>query len=56
MATQPDLGTALIIGGITFLIFMSLPIPRKLSKKISLGLVGIAIIGACVLFVGSKYF
>ena len=56
VATQPDLGTALIIGGITFLIFMSLPIPRKLSKKISLGLVGIAIIGACVLFVGSKYF
>ena len=56
VATQPDLGTALIIGGITFLIFMSLPIPRKLSKKISLGLVGITIIGACVLFVGSKYF
>ena len=35
---------------------MSLPIPRKLSKKISLGLVGVTIIGACVLFVGSKYF
>ena len=56
VATQPDLGTALIIGGITFLIFMSLPVPRKLSRKISLSIVGITLVGICALLVGSKYF
>jgi len=33
---QPDLGTALIIGGICFLMFFSLPMSRKLIRKFSL--------------------
>ena len=30
---QPDLGTALIIAGISFLMFFALPIPRKISRR-----------------------
>lgn len=32
---QPDLGTSLIIAGISFLMFFSLPMPRKTSRKFS---------------------
>ena len=44
---QPDLGTALIIGGICFLMFFSLPMSRKLIRKFSLlvvSLIGILIL------------
>jgi len=44
---QPDLGTALIIGGICFLMFFSLPMSRKLIRKFSLlviGLIGVVIL------------
>ncbi len=56
VAIQPDLGTALIIAGITFLIFMSLPLSRKVSRKISFSLVIITLIFGLLFFVGSKYF
>lgn len=56
VAIQPDLGTALIIGGVTFLIFMSLPMPRKNFRKISFSILAISLIGGCVLLIGSKYF
>ena len=56
VAFQPDLGTALIIGGVTFLIFMSLPMPRKNFRKISFSILAISLIGGCVLLIGSKYF
>ena len=32
---QPDLGTSLIIAGISFLMFFSVPMPRKVSRKFS---------------------
>lgn len=38
---QPDLGTALIIGGICFLMFFSLPMSKKLIRKFSLLVVGL---------------
>lgn len=47
---QPDLGTALIIAGISFLMFFSLPIPSKISRKftsiiaIAIGLVALVFI------------
>lgn len=44
---QPDLGTALIIGLITMLMFFALPMPRKILRKFQLLLVG-----AVVLVVG----
>lgn len=56
VAIQPDLGTALIIGGVAFLIFMSLPMPRKNFRKISFSILAISLIGGCVLLIGSKYF
>lgn len=56
VATQPDLGTALIIAGITFFIFMSLPITKKLSRKISFFLIIAVIVGGGVLAISSKYF
>ena len=56
VAIQPDLGTALIIAGITFLIFMALPIPRKLSRRISFVLVCGFLVGGIVLGIGAKYF
>ena len=56
VAIQPDLGPALIIGGVTFLIFMSLPMPRKNFRKISFSILAISLIGGCVLLIGSKYF
>lgn len=56
VAIQPDLGTALIIGGVTFLIFMSLPMPRKNFRKISFSILAISLIGGCALLIGSKYF
>lgn len=44
---QPDLGTALIIGGICFLMFFSLPMSRKLIRKFSLLVIGL--IGGVIL-------
>lgn len=37
---QPDLGTALIIGLISFLIFFSLPMPRKILRKFQVLILG----------------
>jgi len=43
---QPDLGTALIIAGICFLMFFSIPMPKKLIRKFSLAVICfIAMIG-----------
>ena len=47
VALQPDLGTALIIGLMTMLIFFSLPMPKKILKKFQLIL--ICLIGSIVL-------
>ncbi|MCI6265512.1 MAG: FtsW/RodA/SpoVE family cell cycle protein [Erysipelotrichaceae bacterium] len=40
---QPDLGTALIVGLIAFLMFFSLPMPRKLLKRFQLFVIGILV-------------
>lgn len=52
VATQPDLGTAIIIAGIAGLIFLALPINTKLMKKMkiagiitAIGLFAVVIIG-----------
>ena len=45
VAMQPDLGTALIIGLISFFIFFSLPMPRKNRVKLKLLVIAIGIIG-----------
>ena len=47
---QPDLGTALIIGGICFLMFFSLPMSRKLIRKFSL-LVALLIVIMILMYV-----
>ncbi len=54
-ALQPDLGTAVIIGGIAFLIFLSLPINDK--KVNNLKLIGIVtiILGALFIMFGGKF-
>ena len=44
VAIQPDLGTALIIGLITFFIFFSLPMPRKISRKFKMFVGGIGVL------------
>jgi cell division protein FtsW len=42
---QPDLGTALIIAGISFLMFFSLPMPKKIMRKfIRVVMIGIILI------------
>ena len=48
---QPDLGTALIVGLIAFLMFFSLPMPRKLLKRFQLFVIGIfvCVIGVYVI-------
>ena len=57
VAIQPDLGTALIIGFITFFIFFSLPMPKKTSKKFHLTLIiGILVIGLVLYFGYDKIF
>lgn len=45
---QPDLGTALIIAGISFLMFFSLPMPRKISRKFMTIVTGFILIIAVV--------
>lgn len=52
---QPDLGTSLIIAGISFLMFFSLPMPRKLSRKFSLLVIAfISLIGLTYFVTGGK--
>ncbi len=54
VAMQPDLGGALIIAGITFLIFMVIPLGDKNRLKIFKVLgVGIAILGGAILYSGA---
>lgn len=52
VAIQPDLGTALIIGLITALMFFSLPMPRKVFRKFQL-LVGCLVALVLVVYVVS---
>ena len=56
VALQPDLGTALIIGLISFFMFFSLPIPRKKLRKLRLLVILIGIIGVISLLLFGKYF
>lgn len=46
---QPDLGTALIIAGICFLMFFSLPMPKKISRKFS------SLVVAFIILIGLVY-
>jgi len=48
---QPDLGTALIVGLITALMFFSLPMPRKVLRKFQLLLVGFIVLAVGVYFI-----
>ena len=53
---QPDLGTALIIAGISMLMFFSLPMPRKISKKFLKLVVGfIAIVALVFIITDGKF-
>ncbi len=55
IALQPDLGTALIICGILFFIFISLPFVKKnFAKVLKLGLIGIVIAGLGFLYSGAS--
>lgn len=45
VALQPDLGTALIIGLISFFIFFSLPMPKKKLRKFRLLAIILALVG-----------
>ena len=55
VAIQPDLGTALIIGFITFLIFFSLPMSKKILRKFQLLIICfIGIIGLVYVVSGGK--
>lgn len=57
VAIQPDLGTALIIGFITFFIFFSLPMSRKVSRKFHFTLIiGILVVGLVLFFGYDKIF
>lgn len=47
---QPDLGTALIIGGICFLMFFSLPMASKLRRKFSVLVIGVVAVVVLVYF------
>ena len=49
---QPDLGTALIIAGISFLMFFALPMPRKISKKF-MGLIISVIAIVAIVFIAT---
>ncbi len=57
IALQPDLGTALIICGILFLIFISLPfIKKNMVKVFKIGLIALGIGGIALLYSGAKIF
>lgn len=49
---QPDLGTALIIGGISALMFFSLPMPSKISRKF-LSIVGGVVAIIALIFIAT---
>ena len=54
---QPDFGTALIICGILFFIFISLPfIKKNIVKVLKIGIIGIVIAGFALLYSGAKIF
>ena len=53
-ALQPDLGTACIIAGIAFFIFMALPINNRETKMLKLAGIGGVIIAAILLLAGTK--
>ena len=48
VALQPDLGTALIIGLISFFMFFSLPMPKKNLRKLRLIVATIAALGVAI--------
>ena len=56
VALQPDLGTALIIGLISFFMFFSLPMPRKKIRKFRLLMVMIGTLLAVIMLVFGKHF
>ncbi len=51
---QPDLGTALILGLISFFIFFSLPMPRKMFGKYRLYALGIFVLGIITFLVAGE--
>ena len=55
VALQPDLGTALIIGMISFFMFFSLPMPRKSIMKFRLSIFILGIIAIFTIFIGGDY-
>lgn len=57
IAMQPDLGTALIISGIIFFIFLSIPyVQKNMMKIIKIGAVGILIAAVAVMYSGTEVF
>lgn len=52
-ALQPDLGTAVILGGIAFFIFLAYPLKdKKIDNLKKIGIVSVIIVGAFILFGG----
>ncbi len=54
IAAQPDLGTAMILAIMCFLIFLSLPLKDKNYTKLKIVAGSIAVIGACMFFFGEE--
>lgn len=57
IAMQPDFGTALIICGITFFTFISIPLVKKnIIKVLKVGVIGLLIAGIAILYSGKEIF
>lgn len=55
IALQPDLGTCVILGGIIFFVFISIPeIQKNFSKVIKYGFIGVIILGVVFLYSGTE--
>lgn len=55
IALQPDLGTCVILGGIIFFIFISIPeIQKNFSKVIKYGFIGVIILAGIFLYSGTE--
>lgn len=57
IAMQPDFGTALIICGIVFFTFISIPLVKKnIIKVLKVGVIGVLIAGIALLYSGREIF
>lgn len=55
IALQPDLGTCVILGGIIFFVFISIPeIQKNFSKVIKYGFIGVIILAVVFLYSGTE--